>query len=78
MSEQRTNVDQTLMEKIRRETQTVKCEREVVNAVVDVLVQEGLDLRKEPSLEEMKCLLVEAFRSAKQSVTHQTEVVAAP
>jgi hypothetical protein len=36
---------------------------DVASTVADVLVKEGLDIRREPSLEAMKRILVEAVRA---------------
>lgn len=38
--------------------------RDVTATIADVLIREGLDIRREPSLEAMKQILVEAIRAA--------------
>ncbi len=35
---------------------------EIAETIVDVLIWEGVDLRREPSLEDMKYILVESCR----------------
>lgn len=37
---------------------------DVATTVADVLIREGLDVRREPSLEAMKQILVEVIRAA--------------
>lgn len=37
---------------------------EIAEAIVDVLICEGVDLRRQPSLEDAKYILVESYRRA--------------
>lgn len=53
-----------LIDQIRYEIHQSPAEPDVVQVVTNVLVDEGLDVRREPSLVEMKQILVEAFRAA--------------
>ncbi len=55
-----------LIEEIRDEIRGSQCEPDVVEIVTDVLTRAGLDLRHEPSLEEMKQILVQATRAANE------------
>ena len=53
-----------LIDQIRDEIRQTETEPDVVSIVTNVLIDEGLDVRREPSLWEMKQILVEAFRAA--------------
>ena len=57
---------ETLIDQICGEIRGSIAEPDVVGTVTDVLIRAGLDLRFEPSLEEMKQILVQATRAAKE------------
>lgn len=53
-----------LLQQIRDEVRQGHPEQNLANAITGVLFREGLDLRREPSLETMKFFLAEAARTA--------------
>jgi hypothetical protein len=55
---------QELVDEILRRVKSADSPAEVVSRVVDALIAAEVDLREAPSLEQMKRLLVEAFRSS--------------
>jgi len=56
-----------LINRIRDEIHYTDAATDVAKTIIDVLVREGVDLRREPSLEDMKHILVAARRAADES-----------
>lgn len=57
------NMD-SLISQICEEIRQSAAEPDVMAIVTNVLVDEGVDIRREPSLPAMKSILVQAFRAA--------------
>lgn len=55
-----------LIQQVRDEIRRSDAEADVVRTVAEVLVNDGLDIRREPSLDAMKRILVEAVRAAEE------------
>ena len=55
-----------LIDQICDEIRGSKAKPDVLGTVTGVLIRAGLDLRREPSLEEMKQILVQATRAANE------------
>ena len=53
-----------LTDQVRQEILRTDAAEDIAETIVNVFVREGLDLLREPSLEDMKQILVEAHRAA--------------
>ncbi len=55
-----------LIDQIRAEIHHSETEPDLLRTIANVLMNEGIDLRREPSLDAMKYILVEAVRCAEE------------
>lgn len=66
MSESRAILSQMIVDEVRRRGRGV----DIGRVVFDVLVREGIDTTLEPTAEEMKPILVAAYRAARQELSN--------
>lgn len=62
MSDQQAVLTQRIVEEVWRTGD----DADIARIVFDVLVRSGIDVRREPTLEEMKRILVSVYRAAHQ------------
>lgn len=67
MSEQSFVLSDQVLESIRLAAQNADSQFELVNAIIAELLDADLDLRREPTLEQMKQLLVTACRERRDA-----------
>ncbi len=71
MSEQHVIVTEDVIARIRSAVRRTHSREDVVAAVIDALAEADIDLRRLPTLDEMKRVLVEAFRLAEEAAEPQ-------